>query len=371
MPKVLAELVYSIAEAYGSEIPDVPTPDDIDLEELARSLGKASVDDLIFDTRPIGKVTESRNGRKYSEQSVLSLVEQVKNLRPEGRWGHLSEAEASSRYEIPAVRWINAVYQESNQTAYGKLVAVTEEAERHLKSAKALRAKVGTSIYAHNPVMEGKEVRGYSLVTIDLANAERVGIYDMNSTPKISKEMNDSEKSNNGELLVTDEEKAKVAAELAAKNEQKIAETTDVKGLRSLLHANDLKLAEMQPMVNNLGTIAELLNTEPDNAVVKVRELQTSYRNALAENVALLGATITVEVAEAVKAGSVRDIIAEQVTDLKPSSRTEVKSAIAKVLEKPSIKKLLETAVVAESGGNLSETGGSKRTSATLEPVFE
>lgn len=367
MPKVLAELVYSIAEAFNPNTPQIPTPDDIDLQELAKALGKSSPDELVFDTRPIGKVTESRNGRNYSTESVLSLVEQVKTKRPEGRWGHLSESEASTRYELPAVRWINAVYQESNETAYGKLVALTEEVERHLLSARATKAKIGTSIYAHNAIEEAKKVKSYDLVTIDLANAERVGIYDMNSVPNVSSEMSDS---NSEDTKVTEEEKR--AAELAAANANKpVTETADVTQLRRIVESQETEIDVSRPLVSNLKTVAELLGAKVEEVPAKVRALREQVKSLTAENVALLSATIEVVVAEAVKVESVRDIIIEQVTALNPTTREEVKSATDKVLEKASIKKLIETAVVAESGGNVTTTGASGNTQKPADSIFE
>lgn len=367
MPKVVAELVYSIAEAFSADIPDVPTPDDINLESLAKALGKSSADELVFDTRPIGKVTESRNGRNYSTESVLSLVEQVKEKRPEGRWGHLSESEASTRYELPAVRWINAVYQESNETAYGKLVALTLDAERHIRSARELNAKIGTSIYAHNPVIENKKVKSYDLVTIDLANAERVGIYDMNSVPKISKEMDNL---NSEENKVTEEEKR--AAELAAANTNKpVAETADVTQLRRIVESQETEIDVSRPLVSNLKTVAELLGAKVEEVPAKVRALREQVKSLTAENVALLSATIENEVAEAVKVETVQPIVVEQVTALNPTTREEVKSALAKVLEKASIKALIETAVVAESGGNVTTTGASGSTKTPADSIFE
>ena len=57
MGKVISELLYSISETANAEVPDISTPDDINLESLAKSLGKSSASDLVFDTRPVGKVT--------------------------------------------------------------------------------------------------------------------------------------------------------------------------------------------------------------------------------------------------------------------------------------------------------------------------
>lgn len=364
MTKVISELVYSIAETANSTVPAVPTPEHINLEELAKALGKKSPDELVFDTRPIGKVTESRNGRNYSEESVRSLVEQVKIKLPEGRWGHLAENEAATRYELPAVRWVNAVYQESDQTAYGKLIALTEEAERHILSAKVLNAKLGTSIYAHSPIIENKKVKGYDLVTIDLANAERVGIYDMNSVPNVTREM---ENSNNGENVMPEDKNKPVENGGSAL----ITETADVKGLRATVLVQETELGTLRPIKETFETVAELLGVKQDEVLNSVRSLREQNRTQSAEIAALLETTIDLEVSNVVKVETAQPFVREFVVNAKPANREAVKDAVKKAVEVPHIKKLIESAVVTESGGNVTNGGSVTENRNDAKSIFE
>jgi hypothetical protein len=81
--------------------PDIPLPEDID----RAALGEAA----FFVTLPIGQAgAQSRNGRTYSRAAVEGMVAQINARRPEGMWGHLSEAEAGTRYDPPAIRWLAA-----------------------------------------------------------------------------------------------------------------------------------------------------------------------------------------------------------------------------------------------------------------------
>ncbi len=369
MPNAITEIAYSIAELANAEVPQIATPDDINLERLAKALGKSSVDELVFDTRPIGKVTESRNKRAYSEESVLSLVEQVKSKRPEGRWGHLSESQAASLYEPPAVRWVNAVYQESNQTGYGKLIALTPEAERHILSAKELNAKIGTSIYAHNPTFESttNKVKDYDLVTIDLANAERVGIYDMNSVPNVSREMDES---NSGENLMSQNaNNADTNKENNGAGAGAVTETADVKGIRAIVTVQETELNALRPIKELYGTVAELLGVPDDGVISAVRTMREQVASLSRENVALLESTIDTEIAAVVKPEMPRPFVREQVVLAKPTTREEVKTAVAKAVEIAHIKALIAKAVELESGGKLNTSNGGVAENNTNDTV--
>ena len=125
--------------------PDISWPGDVDRQELKSAL---EVNELVSFVLPIGEVdAESGNGLTYREPSVLGLVRQVNQKRPEGFWGHLRDDEIGTKYGPPAVRWLAAELDDEG-IAWGLGVALTETASKHFKSAKALRAKTGTSIFA-------------------------------------------------------------------------------------------------------------------------------------------------------------------------------------------------------------------------------
>jgi hypothetical protein len=162
--------------------PAIPLPEDISIEDFGA--------DPMFVTLPIMPVgARSRNERTYTRPAVEAIVRQVNENRPSGFWGHLPVEEYSTRYDVPAVRWLAAEIVDN--VAWGKLVAITTEAKEHFRTAKAANARVGTSIYAWGE-MEGESVLTLDLESIDLADPARVGILDAVSVPHLTAEMTET-----------------------------------------------------------------------------------------------------------------------------------------------------------------------------------
>ena len=167
-----------------SDYPDIKLPADIDLQKLEKLVGAGNLE---FVTLPIGEVNaQSRNGRNYTRASVEELVKQVNELRPEGRWGHLTPEEMSTRYDPPAIRWLAAVLDKDG-VAWAKGLPLTKDAREYFALAKATNARVGTSLVAWAEMKQDR-VEHLTLSTIDIADPQRVGVPTAAAKPMLSKE---------------------------------------------------------------------------------------------------------------------------------------------------------------------------------------
>lgn len=211
MSKVIRlETISEMSATY----PDVPLAPGVDLAALG--------DDPLFVTLPIGKFgAKSVNGRTYEMSAVQRIVEQVNSDRPEGRWGHLKPEDRASKYDAPPIRWVGATIAPDG-VAYGKLLAVTQEARDYYRTAKATNAKVATSVYGV-ATFDGTKVVDFELESIDIADPKRVGIPDMVAAPQLTQEMEEGMKTDKElvqELSVERDQLQKQIAEMKAKADQ-------------------------------------------------------------------------------------------------------------------------------------------------------
>lgn len=363
--KARPEPLFTLSEQVNSsKAPDIPLPKDIDVEALTQAMGG----ELVFNTLPIGKVNvESRNKRKYGKQSVVNLVKQVNQLRPEGRWGHLTEEEMGSKYELPAIRWVAAVL-DSKGVAWGKALAISEDAKLHFKTAKAMNARVGTSIFGDNPeVDEQGTIVNYRLMTIDLANSERVGIPDTAAVPQLTSEMAGKE-----ENMPQENEKAPTVSEVAVIQQRDALKTEndklqievnnltpfkdDVSKIREMLALPEKGsvVASVTELSTQVNAIRETFGLDAGvNLATFLRDYHERHLKLAQENTALLGATVKAVVEEQVKIESARGMIIEMVQDRKPITSEQVSEAVKAVLEKPSVKEFLQKQMQSEAGPNV------------------
>lgn len=352
----MADYLFTISEDYNLSPPHIPLPAEINLERLAKSLRKTDPSELVFDTRPIGKPITSRNNRTYSAASVKRLVEQVNEKRPEGRWGHV-DGDGSP----PPFRWLAAVYDETTQTGWAKYVALTEEAERYITSSEELKARVGTSIYAHNAKL-GKDdvIEDYDLIRIDFASAEVLGIPSMATVPNVTREeLEDLEENNMGANTTSTTPVAPVT-EVAA----------DVAQKERLIESYERDIAELKQHDNILNAVCEQFGVKRENILETVKAYRSANAALTTENKKLLEGYITSAVAEAVVSEAVRDIVTEMVNQRSPATRAEVDAAVASVTAQESVKKLLKAAVLAETGGVMTNNNQPNNTN-TYTSMFE
>lgn len=348
--------LFTISEGYNLSPPNIPLPAEINLERLAKSLRKTDPSELVFDTRPIGKPITSRNNRTYGAASVKRLVEQVNEKRPEGRWGHV-DGDGSP----PPFRWLAAVYDETTQTGWAKYVALTDEAERYIASSEELKARVGTSIYAHNAKL-GKDdvIEDYDLIRIDFANAEVLGIPSMATVPNVTKEELEDLEENNMGTNTTPTTPVTPVTEVAA----------DVAQKERLIESYERDIAELKQHDNVLNAVCEQFGVKRENILETVKSYRSANAALTTENKKLLEGYITGAVAEAVVSEDVRDIVTEMVNQRSPATRAEVDAAVASVTAQESVKKLLKAAVLAETGGVMPNNNQPNNTN-TYTSMFE
>jgi hypothetical protein len=267
--------------AFRGKFHEVKLPDDID---------KANLGDAFYVTLPIGRVgAKSNNGRIYTQKVVEQIVDQVNSKRPEGRWGHLKQEERSTRYEVPAVRWLAAEIDEEG-VAWGKCVPITSDAREHLRIAKLTNAPVGTSIYGIAE-MRGNEVTSIDLETIDLASAPRVGVPITASTPQITSEMDTTRSTEMPDNSATDAQVLAEVTDLRTKNTTlsgQIAEmTSTISGVKAILGDVDVvkTVGEMKTEIAELRK--QSLKSEADKFVAELVKVPvtTESGKALAEYV--------------------------------------------------------------------------------------
>lgn len=355
-PEPAVELFSYVAESAAAVTPEIPLPADVDLGKLRKVLGE----NLRFITLPIGKAgVTSRNGNTYGRRAMERLVAQVNEKRPEGRWGHLAAEELGSRYEPPAVRWLAAVLDKAG-IAWGKAVALTAEAVRHFEAAEATHARVGTSIFGLEPTREGEEITDLRLVTVDLANAERVGVPQTAAHPYITTEMGPEEHGSSAEEAVAAAAPQEQDQTTIEKEETTVPPVSDVR-VEELITAKaqlseqvttlEKELREMRTQVDDLNAVRELLKVEDGADIVKAARAYIEERDEIAgENAALLDKAMDASIADMVKVESARPIVKELVIARKPLTRKQLDRALAEVVARDSVKTLIAEQVVAQSG---------------------
>jgi hypothetical protein len=286
----------------------------------------------------------------------------VNRLRPEGHWGHIKPEDIGSSYGPPAVRWL-AAEMDKNGVAWGLMLALTEEARQHVLAAKAANARIGTSIYAINPVVgrSGNEIADYDLVKIDLANAELVGVPEMSTVPQPILETVQLESKDNP---MTDEEKKDPTPNVNGNG--KTAESL----LREQLHEANQAIKDARPKITEHELICELLGNT-DNPIQAVKEMKSALEEARRENAELIQTSIVEAVNKAVVLESARDIVLEMVVGLKPTTRKEIQPAVEKVMQRDSVKKLLAGQLVSEMGPSHGKPAANPKQTGSTADWFE
>lgn len=376
--------MVAVSELRGG-YPNVVLPDDIDVQSIQARGYK-------FITLPIGQVdAKSRNGRNYKRTAVEQLVEQINAKRPEGGWGHIKDEDMGTSYGPPAIRWLAAMIDKKG-TVWGKGLPLTDETQHYFALSKETTSRVGTSLHAW-VTMEGDDVTELDLIKLDLADPARVGIPMTAAMPALSTEMQpdpaaaQQPESDEAGAPAAASSEAAVAAVPIVHTEQESEPVTDTNTTRVTeleLERKDLKaeIAKFETENNRLKRIAEdtaevreKWHIAADADLVKAaREFKNQYDEMAKEASELLMDAATAKITEKVKVESARDVVMELVRAEKPLTRKELNRVIDAVLERDSIKKLLEIKVVEEMGGNQPPPTNLPATNQTaaekwLEPV--
>jgi 2'-5' RNA ligase len=336
-------LQYVIVE-LASKAPNIPIPTDVDTAALKLAL---VVDKLVFAKLPIGRVDiTSRNNRTYGKEAIASLVRQVNENRPEGRWGHENDDKP------PAVRWLAATLEKSG-LAWGLAVALTEEAQKHFLAANATNGKVGTSIFADETVFDAtNKVVDYRLIGIDLANLHgMVGVPDTAAVPVTSQET----------IVNLNVEEANPMTEVS---DVRINELTEERGrLKGEIDTMSAELKKFKAEAEDFIAVRELLGiVEGADPVKATRQMVEEFAAMKAEAQTLLETSMSAMIAEKIGVEAVRPIVIEMVQAQKPATRKALDRAVDDVIARESVKALLAAHVAAAAGpaqGNSSTAANS------------
>ena len=301
--------------------------------ELAPDIEREEGD--IFVTLPIGQFgSRSRNERTYTETAMRQMAAQINERRPHGAWGHLKDDEFGTRFDPPPVRWLAAAIV--GDMVWGKARLQTDEARNYFKNAKKDSAQVGTSLFAWVE-MDGDNVIGLDLITIDLADPARVGVPMTAAVPVISTEMGQP-----GGAPDVPEPVGETTHEEQERMAEQHLTLESVQAERDALHAQVTEFTAAR------DKMAELLGST--ETVAALEALMTEHSELLAE-------AVTSVIASECQLESARPLVAQLVAIEKPRTREQVRAAVKKVLESSAMKAVIEATMQAQSGDPLKLRG--------------
>lgn len=322
---------------YQGVFPDIPVFSDIDVVELTSGDPKP-----LFVTLPIGKANaKSGNSRYYDEAFLTELERQVRDIKPIGLMGHLSEEQRAFAFPAEAVHWVGAL--RVKEYLLGKGYLPQGESRTRLQRYRATQKKIATSIDARGDGVWSEQLGAYKMIAsslvlnqIDIAPADRAGIADLSAVPLLTQEM----AKESGIIVVqpiTVEKKEKRKME---EDEKKVIQ--ELKAKDANLLPEEVRAAIIQEYSKE---IREALGLSEGNLVEVVRDIQKkdAEREKIAVHNRIVEITSTGD--QAIKIEAVREMVVDLVEARNPKTVAEAEAAYAEILEKPSVKKALEMAL--------------------------
>ena len=350
--KVTMTIVTEMRGGY----PNIKLPADVDVAAIQASGRK-------FVTLPIGQVnSRSRNGRTYSKQSMVSLMNGINDHRLEGGWGHIREEDMGIAYGPPAMRWL-AAEMDRNGIIWAKGLPLTSEAAQYFDDARLTNARVGTSLSAWADVDAAGMVQELAPIRLDLADPARVGISMTAAMPHITSEMTPKPDAAGGgterppSTQEPERSEQPIVNEQTEENPVSNQQITEMEQERDALRTQVTELESakrgLERTNKDLVYALELLGIKADGDVDAVREARLLHEQLVelrAENTTLLSNSLAATLQEHVKVESAIPLIAEMVEMMKPATLKEQRRAIEAVLAKPAVKQHLEAGLVEEMG---------------------
>ena len=180
MTKKVKVQLEQISEFRGSP-PEVPLAEGVNYEELvAKDI--ADGQEPMFVTLPLAQFGQvSRNKRRYPEAEIRRMYNRIIQSAVTGDLGHMKIEDRSTKFEVPAVKWVGAAIVEDE--LYGKLYVLShrKDVREYMRVQKASNGRVGTSLYAlayeeYNEEDDVYEISGIELEQIDIVHPDRVGV---------------------------------------------------------------------------------------------------------------------------------------------------------------------------------------------------
>jgi hypothetical protein len=352
-PEILSEMSWS----FAGKPPDVPLSSELDVEEW-RTGSDDPANRPMFVTLPLLKVgVKSKNGLPWDKPSALRVVQEINTKRPDGNLGHLPKEKRSTDFNLPALRWLGAMLDESTGMVWAKAYVPKsrEDVREFLADAKRARARVGTSVYG---IQGDKGLTDMALESVDLGHPDRVSHPNAAAVPHITAEMEtDSTDPKTGENNPMNENvDSKLVQELIA---DKVKALTDVSTLATKIGEKDSLIAEMKGKVETLTgvekLVAEFAGATITEKITKLVSELTDLRKAQQKT------QIDGWIAEAVKAVELEELrptIIAQMGDV--DSADKAKARVAELQAREDIK-LIAEALVERKAGPRAFIGGQER----------
>jgi hypothetical protein len=305
-------------------------------------------DKPVFATLPIGMINVvSGNQRYYDEKFVQEQEKQVREKKPIGLMGHLSQSDRATAFPMEAVHWVGV--QRVNEILWGKGYFPDGEPRKRLQRYKATNKKIATSIDASADGVWDSKLGAYRMIAetlelnqIDIAPADRAGIGDLAAVPMITTEMLDR---NNGTGSYT----VKPIQEDTMGKEETIKEMTAAdasllpESVRSAIAGSQL-----QEFRKALGL------PEGADVFAAIASINTNKEETAKKAVSLKITEMVSDPEKGIKVEAVRKTVQELVEARMPKTPEEAQTAYEEVVKSEHVQELLKIAVQTAMGPSVS-----------------
>jgi hypothetical protein len=165
---------------------------------------------------------ESKNGRYYDRETIVSVAEQINQLKPDGYEGHLKDEDRAFKSPQAKTIWVGAKVYEIDDKAHlfvkGYVLPYAKELKTYLRAAKAAAKRVSVSIYGtaktvFDRVKNVKKIIDFQLESLDWARSGSAGIQTLGYL-SIAREMKDDEPDSRTILEMFESVRSEVAEKL-------------------------------------------------------------------------------------------------------------------------------------------------------------
>lgn len=162
---------------------NVPFASGVNVEELVEG-----DDNPLFVTVEALNPQISGNRRRWTEEALYQVAEQVNSLRPDAYQGHIKEDDRNSASPESQTIWLGAIVQEiagkKRLFIKGYVLPYASKWRQYLQKAKAVGKRVAVSVYGKayqiwNNTMKAYDISNFNLESIDWARSGSEGVKGM------------------------------------------------------------------------------------------------------------------------------------------------------------------------------------------------
>lgn len=263
---LVAQIAEMTTEAAGGSF-DIQ----IDAEKVKKILARDS--DPMFVTLQIAREGVSKNGRRYSADTMQQIADQINDKHPDAYKGHLSDAERATKTPDPETVWLGATVMEDKDGrtavyAKGYVMPYAKKRRTILQTAADLGKNVAVSIFGtakgakYSKEHKAYDIEGIDIESVDWARPGSEGIPN-DGTLILAAEMHNAKNNDPQEDDMTREEVLQTATadELAQHNPTLVQEMAD---------------AAITDATAPLVKIGEMVGADDENnAEARIAEMQT------------------------------------------------------------------------------------------------